>query len=73
MQNINLAISIEPQKRILNANFDGFVKSLQIRFSVIPAQAGIQSFHVVRILWIPVFTGMTTFCEIINFAMLILQ
>ena len=31
--------------------------------NVIPAKAGIQFFHLVRILWIPVFTGMTTFCE----------
>jgi hypothetical protein len=42
---------------------DGFVKNPERRFSVIPAQAGIQYFHVVRILWIPVFTGMTTFYE----------
>jgi len=34
--------------------------------SVIPAQAGIQYFHVVRILWIPVFTGMTTFYDSIK-------
>ena len=33
---------------------------------VIPAQAGIQYFLIVRILWIPVFTGMTTFYEIIK-------
>jgi len=37
---------------------------------VIPAQAGIQSFHVVRILWIPVFTGITTFYEFINLGLL---
>ena len=42
---------------------DGLVKSLKRRFSVIPAQAGIQYFHVVRILWIPVFTGMMTFYD----------
>ena len=35
--------------------------------SVIPAEAGIHDFDIVRILWIPVFTGMTTFYEIINF------
>jgi hypothetical protein len=33
---------------------------------VIPAEAGIQYFHTVKILWIPVFTGMTTFYETIN-------
>ena len=46
---------------------DGLVKSLKRRFSVIPAQAGIQYFHVVRILWIPVFTGMTTFYDFTKF------
>ena len=45
------------------AIIDGLVKSLKRPFSVIPAQAGIQYFHVVRILWIPVFTGMTTFYD----------
>ena len=40
---------------------DGFVKSLKRLLSVIPAEAGIQYFHIVRIFWIPVFTGMTTF------------
>ena len=50
---------------IAHYNIDGLVKSLKRPFSVIPAQAGIQSFHVVRILWIPVFTGMTTFYEFI--------
>ena len=46
---------------------DGLVKSLKVRFFVIPAQAGIQCFQVVRIIWIPVFTGMTTFYDsIIN-------
>ena len=34
-------------------------------FSVIPAQAGIQSLYEIRILWIPIFTGMTTFHETI--------
>jgi hypothetical protein len=34
-------------------------------FSVIPAQAGIQCFWVVKIFGIPVFTGMTTFYKII--------
>ena len=47
-------------------NDDGLVKSLKRPLSVIPAQAGIQYFHVVRILWIPVFTGMTTFYDSIN-------
>jgi len=42
---------------------DGLVKSLKRLFSVIPAQAGIQYFYVVRIFWIPVFTGMTTFYD----------
>jgi hypothetical protein len=40
---------------------DGLAKSLKRIFFVIPAQAGIQSFHVVKVLWIPVFTGMTAF------------
>ncbi|PIV21876.1 MAG: hypothetical protein COS40_06805 [Deltaproteobacteria bacterium CG03_land_8_20_14_0_80_45_14] len=54
------------------------VKSLKRLFSVIPAPAfagvnssrpaphlmrGIQPFQVFRILWIPVFTGMTTFYD----------
>jgi len=43
------------------------VKSLKRLFSVIPAQAGIQPFQVVRISWIPVFTGMTTFYDSIIF------
>ena len=47
--------------------FDGLVKSLKVRFFVIPAQAGIQCFQVVRIIWIPVFTGMTTFYDSIRF------
>ena len=45
---------------------DGLVKSLKRLFSVIPTQAGIQYFHLVRILWIPVFTGMTTFYDSIK-------
>jgi hypothetical protein len=44
----------------------GFVKSLKSPLSVIPAQAGIQYFQVVRVLWIPVFTGMTTFYDSIT-------
>jgi len=47
-------------------NSDGLVKSLERPLFVIPAQAGIQYFHLVRILWIPVFTGMTTFYDSIN-------
>jgi len=47
-------------------NIDGLVKSIKRLFFVIPAQAGIQSFQVVRILWIPVFTGMTTFFDFPN-------
>ena len=45
------------------AIIDGLVKSLKVRFFVIPVQAGIQCFQVVRIIWIPVFTGMTTFYD----------
>jgi len=48
-----------------NVIINGIVKSLKSPFSVIPAQAGIQSFQVVRILWIPVSTGMTTFYDVI--------
>jgi hypothetical protein len=35
--------------------------------NVIPAKAGIQSFHLFRIRWIPVFTGMTTLYEFTSF------
>jgi RNase adaptor protein for sRNA GlmZ degradation len=35
------------------------IKSL----GVIPAKAGIHSFHVVKKTWIPFFKGMTTFCS----------
>jgi len=49
-----------------------FVGSLEKPFSVIPAEAGIQSFQLVSIRWIPVFTGMTTFYETINFGIWIL-
>jgi hypothetical protein len=48
------------------STFDGLVKSLKRLFYVIPAQAGIQSFQTVRILWIPVSTGMTTFYDVIT-------
>jgi len=48
------------------SKIDGLVKSLKVRFFVIPAQAGIQCFQVVRIIWIPVFTGMTTFYDSIK-------
>ena len=50
-------------------SYDGLVKSLKRPLSVIPAQAGIQYFRVVRILWIPVFTGITTFYDSINIGM----
>jgi len=52
--------------KICIINPDGFIKSLKNPLLVIPAQAGIQYFHVVRIFWIPVFTGMTTFYDSIN-------
>jgi len=52
---------------------DGLVKSLKRLFSVIPAQAGIQYFYVVRILWIPVFTGMTTFYDSIIIPIFLLK
>jgi hypothetical protein len=55
-----MKLTFSPQSFI-----DELVKSLKKLFSVIPAQAGIQYFQVVRILWIPVFTGMTTFYETI--------
>jgi hypothetical protein len=51
-------------KRIIS-HLDGLAKSLRRVFSVIPAEAGIQSSKAFRILWIPVFTGMTTFYEFI--------
>jgi hypothetical protein len=50
--------------------FDGLLKGWKGGSSVIPAQAGIQYFHAVRILWIPVFTGMTTFYDPIIFKLL---
>src|SRR4030042_5342069 len=58
----------EEHFKLQNAN-DGLVKSLKSLLSVIPAQAGIQYFHIVRILWIPVFTGMTTFYESIIYSL----
>ena len=42
-----------------------------MRFFVIPAKAGIQYFHIVRILWTPVFTGLTAFYDSIINAFLI--
>jgi hypothetical protein len=48
---------------IIDYPYDGLIKNLKRLLSVIPAQAGIQYSHAVRILWIPVFTGMTTFYE----------
>ena len=54
----------------IKLDFDEFVKSPKRLSSVIPAQAGIQSFSVVKFLWIPVFTGMTTFYESINFELI---
>jgi len=50
-------------KYATNVIIDGIVKSPKRLFSVIPAQAGIQYFYIVRIFWIPVFTGMTTFYD----------
>jgi hypothetical protein len=52
-------------------NSDVLVKNLKMRIPVIPAKAGIQSrserdYKYLRILWTPVFTGVTTFYEIIN-------
>ncbi len=41
--------------------------SRNLRSSVIPAEAGIQPFKGIEILWTPVFTGEKTFCgDIIN-------
>jgi len=39
---------------------DGFLKSQQMNFFVIPAKAGIQSKEELKLLWTPVFTGATT-------------
>jgi hypothetical protein len=41
-------------------------KSPRRVFSAIPAQAGIQSSWWFEFFWIPVFTGMTTFCEFVT-------
>jgi hypothetical protein len=38
-----------------------FHKNQRVRFAVIPAKAGIQYFKYLKILWTPVFTGVTTF------------
>jgi hypothetical protein len=46
-----------------NTIVDGLVKSLKRRLSVNPAHAGFQCFQVVRVFWIPVFTGMATFYD----------
>jgi hypothetical protein len=66
-----------------SSNFDGFVKSRKTVFLVIPAKAGIQYieapcsklrgmhslciFKELQNSWTPVFTGVTTFYEVINF------
>jgi len=39
---------------------DRVLKSRKSFFPVIPAKAGIQCFNFSRILWTPVFTGVTT-------------
>jgi hypothetical protein len=53
------------EKICIKPIIDGLVKSLKRLFSVIPAQVPLLAgyFHVVRIFWIPVFTGMTTFYD----------
>ncbi len=48
-------------------NCDVLVKSLSMRFSVIPVKTGIQFFHAFYTSWIPACAGMTTFYEIINY------
>jgi len=48
-------------------NFDSFVKNRKTPFLVIPAKAGIQFFNCLQSFWTPVFTGVTTFYEFINF------
>ena len=45
------------------AFLDGFVKSHKTSFSVILTKVGILSFQLVQILWIPIFTGVTTFYD----------
>jgi hypothetical protein len=47
-------------------NIDGLVKSLKMRYSVIPVKTGIQSFQYLGRFWIPACAGMTTFYEFIN-------
>jgi hypothetical protein len=70
---IEKPIGIEKTDRENGGKYDGLVKSLKRRFSVIPAQAvplrAGQYFHIVRILWIPVFTRMTTFYESIKYGL----
>jgi hypothetical protein len=49
----------DPAKSQLN---DGFVKSLKMRYSVIPSvKTGIQSFQYLVKFWIPACAGMKTF------------
>jgi hypothetical protein len=60
---------------IENTKYDDLVKSLKRRISVIPANPGSgpgqapesSYFKYFKILWTPVFTGVTTFYENINF------
>jgi hypothetical protein len=50
---------------------DGLVKSLKMRYSVIPVETGIRSFQYLGRFWIPACAGMTTFYEFLkinNFA-----
>jgi len=64
-----------PSSLFVGANVDDLVKSLKRRISVIPANPGSgpgqapesSYFKYLKILWTPVFTGVTTFYEIINF------
>jgi len=51
----------------LFVKFDALAISRKSPFSVIPAEAGIQSFQLVPILWTPVFTGVTTSYETVKF------
>ncbi len=50
----------------LTSNIDGFVKSHESSFSVIPAQAGIQYFQVVLDACLRRHDGITVYYELVN-------
>ena len=67
----NIALTTRTGDIVVSAKLRKFDHSLEGRhckksrksLSVIPAKAGIHSFHIVKKAWIPFFKGMTTFCS----------